>query len=240
MTVQEHYANHLGNFYSWMLGDFQLQCARQREFFEQQGITPGRAGRAIDLGAGNGIHSIPLAEAGYSVTAVDFNEQLLAELQLHAAGLPIDVVKGDIRDFQQFVTEAPGLVLCCGDTIAHLESMAEIEKLVRDIYTELLPGGVLMLTFRDYSTELTGEARFIPVKQDENRIATCFLEYITEYVIVTDLLWERETTGWQQKVSSYRKVRVSPAMITRFLQHAGFRVQFSANISRMETVLAVK
>jgi hypothetical protein len=54
-TVKEHYDNHLGHFYSWMLGDFETRRQEQEDFFNRRGIFPGMTKSAIDLGCGNGI-----------------------------------------------------------------------------------------------------------------------------------------------------------------------------------------
>ncbi len=61
--------------------------------------------------------------------------------------------------------------MCCGDTISHLESKAEIQKLIVDSYNILQSKGKIILSFRDYSFELEDENRFIPVKSDSQRIS---------------------------------------------------------------------
>lgn len=48
-----------------------------------------------------------------------------------------------------------------------------------------------LLSFRDYSVPLQDEKRFIPVRSDEGRILTCFLEYSEDSVLVHDILHER-------------------------------------------------
>ncbi|MCK9407771.1 MAG: hypothetical protein WCX28_01270 [Bacteriovoracaceae bacterium] len=53
-----------------------------------------------------------------------------------------------------------------------------------------------LLTFRDYSTELTGNSRFIPVKSDASQILTCILEYSSETVTVTDQKMTHEITEY--------------------------------------------
>lgn len=80
MTVKEHYDNHLGHIYSWMTGDFQTKCNEFRNFLTDNFILPSTNKIAIDLGAGHGLQSIPIAEIGFQVLAVDFNQQLLDEL----------------------------------------------------------------------------------------------------------------------------------------------------------------
>ena len=55
MTAKEHYDQHLGNFYSWMAGDFELQTSEFKKFLIENSVQPGYTGIAIDLGAGHGI-----------------------------------------------------------------------------------------------------------------------------------------------------------------------------------------
>lgn len=88
--------------------------------------------------------------------------------------------------------------MCCGDTLAHLDSFAEIKKLINDSFNILTPNGRIILTFRDYSTDLENTNRFIPVKSDSKRILTCFIEYYLDKLRVTDLLHEYENNKWIQ------------------------------------------
>lgn len=240
MTVKEHYDNHLGNFYSWMTGDFQSKTKEFHDFLRDNSVVPKYSKNAVDLGAGHGLQSIPLARMGFNVFAVDFNEQLLTELKSNAVGLNIEILNDDIKNVIQFADKDIELVLCCGDTLAHLNDKSEIEKLITDISTILKPGGKILFSFRDYTTELTGDNRFIPVKSDENRILTCVLEYAHDTVRVTDLLNEKTETGWMLKVSSYNKVRLLTTKIANTLESAGFQIQMNSVINRITMVIAVK
>ena len=96
MTVKEHYDNHLADFYSWMLGDFNLAKDRFKDYCINNEIKPTDNGLAIDLGAGNGIQSVALAEIGFKVTAVDFNAKLLTELETKIDNHPIEIINDDI------------------------------------------------------------------------------------------------------------------------------------------------
>lgn len=240
MTVKEHYDNHLGNFYSWMVGDFEQ---RKRDFLgycKKYEIKPSDSKMAIDLGSGNGIQSIALAELGFTVKAIDFNDQLLSELVSRKNGLPIEICNEDIRTVLRHKDDQPELIVCSGDTIVHLESRQEIEQLIKDCFRVLSPKGKLILSFRDYEFELKDTFRFIPVKSDSNRILTCFLEYFPEKVRVTDLFYEKEDDKWQQKVSSYEKVRISPDWFLNLLQESGFTIEANETINRMISIIAEK
>jgi 2-polyprenyl-3-methyl-5-hydroxy-6-metoxy-1,4-benzoquinol methylase len=240
MTVKEHYDNHLGNFYSWMIGDLISKQTEFQNFLVEQNLLPQSSKIVIDLGAGNGIQTVPLAKNGYSVKAIDFNTQLLEELTENTTGLSVEIINADIRNFKNFTVQNPELIICCGDTIAHLDSEQEILKFITTISKTLSEGGKFLLSFRDYSVELTGENRFIPVKSDESRILTCILDYQPEYVIVTDLLHEKIGNSWKQKVSSYKKVRVTTEMIVKMIERANMTVQLNQVINRMTTIIARK
>jgi 2-polyprenyl-3-methyl-5-hydroxy-6-metoxy-1,4-benzoquinol methylase len=239
LDAKEHYDNHLGNFYSWMVGDFQSKASEFKDFLLANGILPRSTIRAIDLGSGHGIQTVPLAQIGFQVLAVDFNQQLLNELEKNTHGLSVKATNGDLRDFAQH-SNSPELVLCCGDTISHLESKQEIELLIRDIADALVKNGKLILSFRDYSKAFTGTERFIPVKNDSHRILTCFLEYDTDHVVITDLLHERSDAGWIQKVSSYQKVRITTEWIVQTLIKSGFQVDFNQIVNRLTTIIATR
>ncbi len=226
MTAKEHYDNHLGNFYSWMTGDFDQHENRFRSFCIGNGIIPQKTRVAIDLGAGNGIQTIALADLGFTVTAIDFNNQLLTELQSRAKGHPVSVINDDIRNLKKYSQVQPELIVCCGDTITHLESPDEVRQLIAGASEILVPKGKIVLSFRDYSQELQDTQRFIPVKSDTQRILTCLLEYFPDKIRVTDLLHELVSGKWEQKISSYFKIRLSKETITGLLKKSGFSILY--------------
>lgn len=240
MTAKEHYDKHLGNFYSWMTGDFETQREAFQHFLIENKILPGSTKIAIDLGAGHGLQSVSLAKLGFIVKAVDFNSQLLSELKENVKGLDVEIIKDDIRSVSRFADIKPELIICCGDTITHLDNKDDIARFIDTICTTLNKDGKVLLSFRDYSTALDGDNRFIPVKSDDTRILTCVLDYQPEVVTVTDLLHEKTGTGWQQTVSSYNKVRISQNEIVQWLELNKMSILFQQPINRMITIIATK
>jgi SAM-dependent methyltransferase len=239
MTAREHYDNHLGRFYSWMAGNFGEKTLAFKTLLQENRIIAGENRVAIDLGAGHGIQSIPLAEMGFAVVAVDFNQHLLSELSLNARQLDITIINDDIRNVRHICGKV-GLIVCCGDTLSHLGTKDEVNTLIADIFRSLDDGGKMILSFRDYSTALTGSDRFIPVKSDDARILTCVVDYDIDFVHVTDLLHEKTSEGWVQHVSTYRKVRLTATEVERYVLDNGFDIELNKVVERLITMVAVK
>ena len=84
-TFKEHYENVLSYVYFWMYDGFDNGLEKNTDFFKMHKISPTRSGVAIDLGAGCGFQSIPLANAGFTVTAVYLDAKLLSELKSRSA-----------------------------------------------------------------------------------------------------------------------------------------------------------
>jgi SAM-dependent methyltransferase len=200
----------------------------------------GDRGFAIDLGAGFGMHAIPLARAGWQVLAIDSSPLLIRELSTLAEGLAVRAHCGDLLTFTDCLTvdERADLVLCMGDTLTHLERPDAVAVVGRAVAACLSPTGRFVATFRDYSRPPTGEARFIPVRSDEHRILTCFLEAFDDHVQVHDLLHERAQGRWVTRVSSYRKLRLSPAAVCQAFVDAGLQASVEAGPRGMVRLVA--
>lgn len=219
-SVARHYADHLAPIYVWMAGGFEQALSAGES--DVRGFL-GAVDHAVDLGAGFGMHAIPLARAGADVLAIDSSEHLLSALSRGSDGLPIRTVQADLSDFAAYVDESPDLILCMGDTLTHLGSPEDVERLIRAVASALRPGGSFLATFRDYRSLPSGEGRFIPVRSDDTRIHTCFLEELPGHVRVHDLIHERTGEQWQMRVSSYLKLRLSPDDVVAWAAAAGLR-----------------
>jgi 2-polyprenyl-3-methyl-5-hydroxy-6-metoxy-1,4-benzoquinol methylase len=209
--VADHYADHLGPIYTWMVGDIDAAFSRSSADIDAASLPLGAGGVAVDLGAGFGLHAIPLARRGFSVVAIDTYDPLLKDLEARAGTLAIRTVNANLLDFRAHIAAPVDVIACMGDTLTHLPDQSSVEALFAAVAASLNPGGLFVMTFRDYAcAPLQGEARFILVRSDEHRILTCFLEYGEATVIVHDLLHEREGGSWRLRVSSYPKLRLAP------------------------------
>ena len=241
-TVNDHYADLLGPLYTWMVGDLDAALARSDAELDVLAAPPvsKQGATAVDLGAGCGLHAIPLARRGFSVLALDSCEAVLKDLRQRAGSLPIRIVNANLLEFRAHAAPSD-VILCMGDTLTHLPDQSSVEALLRDAAASLKPGGVFVATFRDYVTAtLKGEARFIPVRSDAERILTCFLEYADTTVTVHDLLYQRDGGSWRLHAGSYRKLRLAPQWVGQQLNSLGLAVERDTVPGGMVRVVARK
>ena len=133
--------------------------------FVTEEVTALAAGRAIDLGTGEGRNAIWLAERGWQVTAVDFSAAGLARAGRLAAerGGSVDWVQADLLDYKP----APGgydLVLV---VYIHLPS-ASLARIFRAAAAAVAPGGTLLVIGHDRDNITRGHGG----PQDPGRLYT--------------------------------------------------------------------
>lgn len=240
MSTLNHYENHLHKYYTWISGGIEDGVDRNKQFFQKQKILPAHTKTAIDLGAGSGIQSIALSELNFNVIAVDFSKKLLAELQENAKNTSITTIENNIINFDKYAGYKPELITCMGDTLTHLPSIHDVEKLITNCHNELVSGGKLILTFRDLSFQLSGQDRFIPVKSTSDTIFTCFIEYNKETVDVYDIVHKKKEGNWKQEISSYQKIKISENQIKDILNKTKFKLDFFEKKQGLITIIAVK
>jgi SAM-dependent methyltransferase len=245
-SVGEHYRNLLAKHYTWMTGvTFEEKVAEQKALLEKilEPARPGELrGTALDLGSGPGFQSIALAQLGFSpVIAMDTSAELLDELRAHRGHYPIEIVESDLSSLD--VLEMGGeatVAVCMGDTLTHLDSKESVRRLFAAVLLKLVRGGRFAITYRDLSVALAGPDRFLPVRSDDEKIMTCFLEYESEHVVVNDIVHVREAQGWRMEKSSYRKLRLSAAWVAEALCDEGFRIRSQGMAGRLALIVAEK
>lgn len=222
------------------MGGMEPNLERFETFFRSLDLRPRHSTNAVDLGAGTGFQSIPLAKLGYNVTAIDQSQSLLQAMLDAADALPIKAVCDDIMRFTQYCPQPVELVVCMGDTLPHLTSRGDVAKLLEAVTTRLEPDGCCILMFRDLNEPRMGLDRFINVRSDLERIFTCFLEYGPERVQVHDLIHERQDNTWVLHKGSYSKLRLDPQWVSKLLVKGGLRINKTLQDAGMVTIVAKK
>jgi SAM-dependent methyltransferase len=243
-SAQEHYKNLLADHYEWMFGlPFEAKVAEQKAILDEFTRPAVAGGLAVDLGCGSGFQSVALSDRGYKVLAIDTSEKLLRDLSARVGSRDIVTKRADLRELDSLASPASvEMAVCMGDTLTHLSSRSDVSHLFRSVARALKPRGTFVVTYRDLaSVELFGLDRFIPVRSDDRRVMTCFLEYETaETVVVHDLINLRGDNGnWTLHKSSYKKLRLPATWVVAELLASGLSISGRSE-GRMVTIAATR
>lgn len=106
----------------------------------------------LDVGAGTGRNTLPLARAGYHTDAVELAPALAAELRKAASSeaLAIDVIEGDFLDagltYHRMPPNKYQLIVLAEVVASHFRAVDEVERLAARAASLLAPGGVLLFS----------------------------------------------------------------------------------------------
>jgi hypothetical protein len=240
MTVKDHYDRYLGKFYSWTVGNFAEREHLQQQFFIQNGIVPHGSGIAFDLGSAQGVNSFALANQGFSVKAVEYNLHMQDELKARIGSRNIEVVDAHLLEYLYSVRVKPELIVCMDDTLTHLSGHDRVEELIVLSSQTLERGGKLIISYREFAQELINEKRFIQLNNDDTRLHTCYLEFLSGYVKVFDIVHEWDQGKWKQTVSWYPKLHIAISRILSLIEKYGLRLVKKEVIEGMTYLIAAK
>lgn len=113
------------------------EAARERVLSK---ILP-RLESACDLASGTGTTALALAGKGIKMYGVDLSPTMcrLAREKSRRLGLPLRIVRGDMRHFR--LPEPVDLILCEFDALNHLERKGDLALVGRAVSRALRPGG---------------------------------------------------------------------------------------------------
>lgn len=121
--------------------------------------------KIIELGAGTGRYSIPLAKQGMNVTAVELMDSNLEVFMKNAEGVSnLQIAKGDAINLGDYADNSFDLVLSLGP-MYHLFDAVEINKAIDEAIRIAKPGAIIMFAFLSiyglmYSNYLNEEISF--------------------------------------------------------------------------------
>jgi ubiquinone/menaquinone biosynthesis C-methylase UbiE len=123
----------------------------------QTAVGDVRGRSVLDLGCGTGRHTAWLAEAGATVTAVDFSEGMLAEARRKPGMESVRFIAHDLHDRLPIADESFDLVVS-GLVLEHLRT---VENFYAEVARVLKPGGRAVVSAMHPAMFLRGsQARF--------------------------------------------------------------------------------
>jgi SAM-dependent methyltransferase len=145
----------LAPYYHLLYPNWEASVARQRRglaaVLEEFGVPSGAP--ILDAACGIGTQTLGLAQLGYQVTASDVAPAAVARAREEVArrGLTVAFRVADLRQVSAVFAERFAAVIACDNAVPHLLSDAEICAAFVECRRVLAPGGVLLVSVRDYA-----------------------------------------------------------------------------------------
>ena len=139
----------------------------------------GRPGpyRLLDCSCGIGTQAIGLAIRGHRVTATDLSPVSIdcAREEAKRTGVGLSFGIADYRRLEDALSETFEVVLSCDNSIAHCLTDDDLAAALASMKSRLDPGGLLLLSARDYDALVADRPRFnnhhVQDRADGRRIA---------------------------------------------------------------------
>lgn len=139
------------------------------ELLKRAGVPP--KSRILEVGCGTGRVTLPIAQAGFDVVALDASEEMLGEAaeKLRENALPVHFVCGDMQDFA--LPKPVAAVVCACDGVNYLTEDGDAEAFFDRCHGNLIPGGALAFDLSSHKklTQNIGNNVFF----DDGDVVTC-------------------------------------------------------------------
>ena len=145
----------LAPYYHLLYPDWEASMVRQSHglaaVLQEFGVPPGAP--ILDAACGIGTQALGLSMLGYQVTASDLAPAAVARASREAEsrGLHIAFSVADLRELAAVFSAPFAAVLACDNAVPHLLSDREILRAFSQCHRTLAPGGVLLISVRDYA-----------------------------------------------------------------------------------------
>jgi glycine/sarcosine N-methyltransferase len=224
-------------FYDELAADYDLvyggrwEAAVERQAAALDGLirelAPG-ARAVLDCSCGIGTQALGLARLGYRVVGSDISTSAIdrARREAERLGVEADFRVADFRDLSGI--DGPfDVVLSCDNAVPHLLDEDDVPKALAAMHARLRPGGLLVLTMRDFDRALAerqpvappvvvpGRLRRVLVRlHDWDEAEPC---YTVRYLVLTEA-----DEGWTVKEHATRYRAITRAELTAAAEAAGF------------------
>jgi glycine/sarcosine N-methyltransferase len=129
--------------------------------------------RILDCSCGIGTQAIGLALRGHDVLATDLSPAAVERAAREAAAMGTRLATG-VADFTRLPQEIEGTfacVLACDNAVAHLHRDEDLARFAAGVVAKLEPGGLAVVSLRDYAPLVAERAPGHPVRVGPGRIS---------------------------------------------------------------------
>lgn len=120
-------------------------------------------GSILDVAAGTGNYSLALAQEGYTVTAIDLDQEMINNIieKGDVIDVSLEAFKLNMLDIGQIDKKFDGII-CIGNSLVHLENSDDIKTVVKAFRKLLNDDGVLIIQIVNYDRVIINDVKNLP------------------------------------------------------------------------------
>lgn len=200
------------NYYPEIFGQQLLQWLKQKNWQPKT---------ALDLACGTGVLCEILATNGMDVWGMDFSAGMIDIARQGSGSIHYDVADmTTYRPEKQF-----DLVTCTGDAINHIRELSDVEKIFRNVYAYLTPGGAFVFDMLN-ENEVSDSEPFEMDYDEHTRVWFQMTRPEEKQVNLKIRVYEDGDLGFEENI---RETIHDLAVICNLLEGCGFRVKKCAD-----------
>lgn len=226
-----HFYDEVAELYHLVYADWPASIDRQAVHLSS--ILEEKVGRGplriLDVSCGIGTQTLGLAGLGHRLTASDVSPSSVARARREAAArnLRVDFSVGDMRRCDRPRGTTFDVVLSADNAVPHLLTDADILEAFRAMGRCLRPGGIVVITVRDYARESRASPQFRPHGVRPTADGQCVVFQVWSIDgdhYDTAMYFVQESAGQEPQVtvSRARYYAVGTERLTLLLREAGF------------------
>ena len=171
---------------------------------------------AMDLACGTGVLCEILVENGIEASGMDFSSGMIAIARSRNPRIPYEVADmTTYRPDRQF-----DLVTCTGDAVNHIAALSDVEKIFRNVYAYLAPGGYFVFDLLNEKEVSDSE----PFEMDFDETTKVWFQMTRPGQNKVCLTIRVSENGVLQLEEVIRETIHAPAVVCDLLKQCGFQV----------------
>lgn len=184
----------------------------------------------LDCSCGIGTQAIGLAQRGYTVHATDLSPVAVERARQESLAMGVEMTFG-VADFRELAEQVGGtfdVVLSCDNALPHLLDDADLCLAAQNMRQKLNPGGLLLVSIRDYDQLLLEKPQGTPLRVfgagEDRRIVFQVWDWIADAPVYTvnHFILRCKGDAWMttHQATQYRALQRTE--LSAILEEAGF------------------
>jgi ubiquinone/menaquinone biosynthesis C-methylase UbiE len=158
------------NFYTSIARfyDYIFPVSSAQVNFVSDSLSNIKSAKLLDVGCGTGNLTLSLSEKCRSIVGIDIDDEMLNLAKQKPKPENVSFEYGNMLTLnEKFLANEFEGVICFGNTLVHLDNLAEVESCIQQYNSILKTGGKLLIQIINYDRILNEEISFLPTIENE-------------------------------------------------------------------------